>query len=158
MDQRGQAESSRRDAVLRRYNVERSCLKCHERKIRCDRRHPCTSCMRVNIQCIYPGPERGKRRQHRKAAISDRLAELERTITTLEQAHDEDVSHRKPESPLNESTPNKPLPVQRAPAEASTNRGLLLPDRHYINDQLLSRLLTNVGPSSPTPKGQIPTD
>lgn len=144
MDQRLQAEPSRRDAVLRRYNVERSCLKCHERKIRCDRRNPCTSCMRLNIQCRYPGPERGKRRQQQKAAISDRLAQLERIITTLSQGQSDGVSNRQPESPLKKSIPNEPLSVQRTPTETSKNRGLLLPDRHYINDQLLSRLLANV--------------
>lgn len=146
MDQRLQAEPSRRDAVLRRYNVERSCLKCHERKIRCDKRNPCNSCVRLNIQCKYPGPERGKRRQHHKAAISDRLAQLERTITALSQAQGEDGTHPEPNnssSPKN-SISNEPLSGQRAPIEASTNRGLLLPDRHYINDRLLSRLLTNV--------------
>lgn len=152
MDQHLQAESSRCDAVLRRYNVERSCLKCHERKIRCDKRNPCTSCVRLNIQCKYPGPERGKRRQQQKAAISDRLAQLERTITTLSQGQSDGVSNRQPKSPLKKSIPNETLPVQRTPTEISNNRGLLLPDRHYINDQLLSRLLTNV---SSTLKTQI---
>ncbi|KAE8404843.1 hypothetical protein BDV37DRAFT_271077 [Aspergillus pseudonomiae] len=48
--------------VLRRYNVSRSCIRCHQRKVRCDKSHPCTTCARSNVTCRYPGSEKTKRR------------------------------------------------------------------------------------------------
>lgn len=35
----------------------RSCLECRRRKIKCDRSHPCSYCVKVRIDCQYP-PQR----------------------------------------------------------------------------------------------------
>lgn len=34
----------------------RSCLECRRRKIKCDRSHPCSYCVKVRIHCQYPPP------------------------------------------------------------------------------------------------------
>lgn len=34
----------------------RSCLECRRRKIKCDRSHPCSYCIKVHIHCQYPPP------------------------------------------------------------------------------------------------------
>lgn len=58
----------------------RSCLGCHQRKVRCDRGVPCKNCSRYSISCIYP-----RREPEGKAAtvqrISDRLERLENIIS-----------------------------------------------------------------------------
>lgn len=40
----------------RRYRVQRSCLRCHFHKIRCDKAEPCSSCTKANAPsgCRYP--------------------------------------------------------------------------------------------------------
>lgn len=40
----------------RRYRVQRSCLRCHFHKIRCDKTEPCSSCTKANATsgCRYP--------------------------------------------------------------------------------------------------------
>lgn len=77
-------------AIARRYDVERSCIRCHERKVRCDRDKPCSNCIRSQIACRYPGPERTKRRSQRQPQakteqLGPRLARLERAIAALAQ-------------------------------------------------------------------------
>jgi hypothetical protein len=40
-----------------------SCLTCRERKVRCERRHPCSQCVRLEKPCSFVPPVRGKRRK-----------------------------------------------------------------------------------------------
>ncbi|KAJ5291604.1 hypothetical protein N7478_000855 [Penicillium angulare] len=70
---------------VRRYNVERSCLRCHERKVRCDKGNPCNKCLSLNVPCQYPGTKRAKRRAPKSSATDmvTRLEQLERSIATL---------------------------------------------------------------------------
>ena len=37
-----------------------SCLTCRQRKVKCDRRNPCSNCTRAARQCSYIPPVRGK--------------------------------------------------------------------------------------------------
>ncbi|KAK6835634.1 hypothetical protein RU639_002378 [Aspergillus parasiticus] len=79
--------------VLRRYNVSRSCIRCHQRKVRCDKSHPCTTCTRSNVTCRYPGSEKTKRRAPNVSLneVAARLARLERTVSAIV-GGDEDVT------------------------------------------------------------------
>jgi hypothetical protein len=38
----------------RRYNVERSCLRCHAHKIKCDKNSPCSKCSRSSVPWSSP--------------------------------------------------------------------------------------------------------
>ncbi|OGM48671.1 C6 transcription factor [Aspergillus bombycis] len=71
--------------VLRRYNVSRSCIRCHQRKVRCDKSHPCTTCARSNVTCRYPGSEKAKRRAPNvgRNEVVARLARLERAVSAI---------------------------------------------------------------------------
>lgn len=40
-----------------------SCLVCRQRKIRCDRRNPCSNCVKNTQQCSFVAPTRGKRKR-----------------------------------------------------------------------------------------------
>ena len=57
--------SERPPVLVRRYDVERSCIRCRERKVRCDKAVPCSMCLRIKAPCRYPGPERVKCRSQR---------------------------------------------------------------------------------------------
>lgn len=62
---------------------DRSCTVCHRRKVRCDRRSPCSACTRNGSLCAYPPSNQAVGRV-RKTTISDvasRLSSLEKTIT-----------------------------------------------------------------------------
>jgi hypothetical protein len=40
-----------------------SCLTCRQRKVKCDRRTPCSNCVKAEKQCSFIPPVRGKRRR-----------------------------------------------------------------------------------------------
>lgn len=40
-----------------------SCLTCRQRKVRCDRRTPCSNCIKAEKQCSFIPPVRGRRRR-----------------------------------------------------------------------------------------------
>ncbi|MCJ1438705.1 hypothetical protein MMC27_008095 [Xylographa pallens] len=55
----------------------RSCTTCRKRKVRCDKRHPCSNCHKAGIECIFPRPGRAPRRS-KKPPDSELLARLRR--------------------------------------------------------------------------------
>lgn len=149
------ASASKMDHV-RRYNVERSCLRCHERKVRCDKGIPCNKCVRLNVPCQYPGPRRAKRRPP-KTTVTDvvaRLEQLERSITTLAgskmgggsaQGNQASVGTDAPAqtSQVSVSLPSEsgPGPSSRPARDEETHHGFLSRDGCYIDEPLLSRVL-----------------
>ncbi|KAL0937460.1 fungal specific transcription factor [Colletotrichum truncatum] len=42
-----------------------SCDRCRRRKVRCDRRHPCSYCVRIDVPCTYPTKQKPKERKQR---------------------------------------------------------------------------------------------
>lgn len=58
----------------------RSCLECRRRKIKCDRLHPCSYCVKVRINCKYPA----SRRAGEDYDALSRVASLESKIVALE--------------------------------------------------------------------------
>jgi len=55
----------------------RSCITCRKRKVKCDKRHPCSNCNKAPIECVFPGPGRAPRRR-RKPPDTELLARLRR--------------------------------------------------------------------------------
>ncbi|KAL3450331.1 fungal-specific transcription factor domain-containing protein [Aspergillus insuetus] len=56
---------------------KRSCIRCSQRKVRCDRAHPCGKCLQAGpgVACVYPGNKRAARKLKRPP-IADILAHL----------------------------------------------------------------------------------
>ena len=130
---------------LRRYNVERSCLRCHERKVRCDKGSPCSKCVRLDVPCQYPGPKRVKRRAP-KTNVTDvmaRLESLERSITTIAGSLPSSQPNRVPTSETESTTPNEYVAHQshRAPVRQPSPHGFLVKDGSYVDEPFLSRVL-----------------
>lgn len=63
----------------------RSCVACHEKKIRCDKNMPCSNCKKCRRECIFPPPGRKPRvlRRPRKAALVARVRYLEDKVNQL---------------------------------------------------------------------------
>jgi hypothetical protein len=138
--------------LVRRYNVERSCVRCHQRKIRCDRATPCMSCTQSNAPCVYPGPERVKRRSQ-KATRANAVPSLDADEPAVpsgpetDQALPSSSSHRTGQA---QSLPNElaaPEHSQDIPPESDHSGGFLLKEgssSRYINEFTFSRVLDKV--------------
>ncbi|KAI1434606.1 hypothetical protein GGR50DRAFT_661690 [Xylaria sp. CBS 124048] len=66
----------------------RSCILCRQRKVKCDRRQPCSNCVRAGANCVHP-PGAGRAAKRPRQMVDDRvlnrLAQLEATIKHLQQ-------------------------------------------------------------------------
>lgn len=69
----------------------RSCVTCRKRKVKCDKRHPCSNCNRAAIECIFPGPGRAPRRSRKPpdTELLARLRRLEGVVQSLGKGIDE---------------------------------------------------------------------
>lgn len=70
----------------------RSCTTCRKRKVRCDKRHPCSNCSKSGTECIFPGPGRAPRRSRKPpdTELLARLRRLEGVVQNLGKGIDED--------------------------------------------------------------------
>ncbi|MCJ1458137.1 hypothetical protein MMC28_008508 [Mycoblastus sanguinarius] len=70
----------------------RSCTTCRKRKVKCDKRHPCSNCNRAAIECIFPGPGRAPRRSRKPpdTELLARLRRLEGVVQSLGKGVDEE--------------------------------------------------------------------
>lgn len=159
-----QNDSSQSRALLvRRYNVERSCIRCHERKVRCNKTAPCSACTKADAQCRYPGPEKTKRRSQRgkQSQLYARLDKLERVLRGIpepprvEEDTDQLDNARSsgefpPQSEEVSIVQNDNYKCQNAPSEhqhIGAAQGFLVKDgatTRYINEALLSQVLEKV--------------
>ncbi|KAA8651223.1 hypothetical protein EYZ11_005195 [Aspergillus tanneri] len=113
--------------------MERSCLQCHQRKVRCSKTLPCAACSRLGVSCRYPSADRPRRVQ--KATITDRVAQLERSLAVLANS----PSSSSPSDPKRDTSYLPDLPPS-----PSRRQELLVPDgisTRYINETFLSRIL-----------------
>ncbi|KAJ9138922.1 Fungal transcriptional regulatory protein, N-terminal [Pleurostoma richardsiae] len=148
-----QPDEERPSTVLRRYDVERSCLRCHERKVRCNKALPCSTCLRAKASCRYPGPERTKRRSQRMgtAKVVPRLEVLERPMAEISQNYSSTGAAHVLEpsrSPSSSLPPGAILSAQEALADGRVSskhpEGFLVKEgasTRYINEVLFSGVL-----------------
>ena len=56
-----------------------SCIRCADRKVKCDRQRPCSACVKHNVDCVFnPSPPARKKRDRAKHQIlADRLRHYE---------------------------------------------------------------------------------
>lgn len=69
---------------------KRSCLRCNERKVRCDRNHPCGRCLQAKAECSFPENKRAPRKLNRPpiATILGQLKELKQEVERLRASSD----------------------------------------------------------------------
>ncbi|KAK2768390.1 hypothetical protein FQN54_000245 [Arachnomyces sp. PD_36] len=70
----------------------RSCTTCRRRKVRCNKRNPCSNCTKAGIECIFPAPGRAPRRSKKPAdsELLTRLRRLEGVVQALGAHVDDD--------------------------------------------------------------------
>ena len=118
--------------------IQRSCLLCHRRKIRCNKRLPCSNCIRGNTQCQYPGPNCPARKPPKLTInqIDARVARLERIIASRDRPG--------PVPDLDKTA----MDIGEGTDEEESDRGELLVEdgdsTHYVNDFLFSRIIDEV--------------
>jgi hypothetical protein len=124
-------------------NILRSCLTCHQRKIRCDKRSPCSNCVRNDVLCCYPEIEQRRRRPQKVTIgeISARLARLERTITAITKGTATPDVEIVPDLAVPRSERGYPPTIVGSPAELLVRDG---DSSRYINEVILSRILDEV--------------
>ena len=133
--------------MTKQKRLDRSCVVCHQRKIRCDKKSPCRNCSRADVLCYYPEPEQSVRRPQKTtiADVSARLARLERTISALSNgpAIKQDVTPPGPPTTedFNSMDPNGSF-VEGASSEEKLVQGDS--SSRYFNEALLSRVLEEV--------------
>lgn len=72
----------------------RSCVTCRSRKVRCDKKTPCSNCRRANISCVLPSADRQPRwarrlQQGPSGDVMNRLRSLENLVKHLSSQLDE---------------------------------------------------------------------
>lgn len=143
-----------------RQRTVRSCQICHQRKVRCDKKLPCSNCVRGKGLCRYPDPERKVRRPH-KTTITDvaaRLSQLEGVIRTAPSNPDSNQHASQPREASAEISSHGEIAMSQD-GDTGTNRNasaedLLVEDGGsscYVNEVLLSRILDEVSIPEPFP-------
>lgn len=79
-----QTTSAVSSQIFSKRVTPRSCYACNQKKIRCDKREPCTACKRVGRPCEYPpvGPRIRRPKKTIIAEMSSRIADLEKSLAT----------------------------------------------------------------------------
>lgn len=77
----------------------RSCVTCRRRKVKCDKKNPCSNCVRAKIECVFPGPGRAPRKSRKPAdaELLERLRRLEGVVTSLNaqvEGHEQEAADR----------------------------------------------------------------
>ncbi|KAJ9136651.1 All development altered-3 [Pleurostoma richardsiae] len=106
----------------------RSCVTCRRRKVRCDKRMPCSNCRRAQIPCVFPAPGRAPRRPRPrdpnappKHNSSEREIELMKRLRKLEGIVEELSGQIELETARNHSSNgNSPEATSGAPSSEAT--------------------------------------
>jgi hypothetical protein len=57
-----------------------SCLECRRRKLKCNKSHPCTNCIKLSRDCIFLAPSLDQASQLKLTEIKEKVGSLERLL------------------------------------------------------------------------------
>lgn len=60
-----------------------SCVVCHNRKVKCNRKEPCSNCAKANIECIYHPPPPPRRRKRERDSRGNASQEREKSLRQM---------------------------------------------------------------------------
>ena len=99
-----------------------SCLRCFERKVKCDKSHPCANCTKSNVDCVFRIPSAPRRKK--KRATEDVLLErLKRAEDLLRSKGITNESQSSGSSLTRASTTENPESVEALARQASSESG-----------------------------------
>lgn len=126
----------------------RSCYTCNSKKIRCDKKKPCSPCARSRRPCSYPasGPRVRRSNKEIMAEMASHIASLEKSLARATRGK-ERASRSGLKSPVLES-PVAP-PVDASEGRERSREDILVQkgsSSQYFNEILLSRVIEKVSP------------
>ncbi len=74
------AAAASQKPIRRRMRMITSCLECRRRKLKCEKKHPCSNCKRFQRECVYLGPNLDEASQQRLTEIKEKVGSLERQL------------------------------------------------------------------------------
>ncbi|TVY37380.1 Bikaverin cluster transcription factor [Lachnellula subtilissima] len=66
--------------IRRRNRMITSCLECRRRKLKCNKSHPCTNCVKFNRDCMFLAPALDQASQLKLTEIKEKVGSLERLL------------------------------------------------------------------------------
>ncbi|TVY28951.1 Bikaverin cluster transcription factor [Lachnellula hyalina] len=72
--------SSPAPRIRRRNRMITSCLECRRRKLKCNKSHPCTNCVKFNRDCMFLAPALDQASQLKLTEIKEKVGSLERLL------------------------------------------------------------------------------
>ncbi|KAL2042014.1 hypothetical protein N7G274_005202 [Stereocaulon virgatum] len=105
----------------------RSCVTCRKRKVKCDKRHPCSNCNRAAIECVFPGPGRAPRRSRKQpdTELLARLRRLEGVVQSLGKGIDENGETIIEPAEAENVSPTVPHPKEKDCIKKEKGSGIL---------------------------------
>ncbi|CAI7587872.1 unnamed protein product [Penicillium manginii] len=104
------------------YRAQLCCEKCHERKVKCDKLNPCTSCKRIGAVCIQVERARLPRGRTRHARNEQKLGRVELTerLNRLEEVL-ESMGFLQEEQQISQSPLSSGSPVSTQSNDSQSN-------------------------------------
>jgi hypothetical protein len=66
--------------IRRRNRMITSCLECRRRKLKCDKSHPCTNCIKASRDCLFLAPALDSVSLLKLTEIKEKMGSLERVL------------------------------------------------------------------------------
>lgn len=60
-----------------------SCVVCHNRKVKCDRKEPCSNCIKASVECLYRPPPPPRRRKRERDASGNASRERDKSLRQM---------------------------------------------------------------------------
>ena len=93
-----------------------SCIRCADRKVKCDRQRPCSNCIKRNVDCVFhpSPPPRKKHKRVKEQILNDRLKHYEALLQEkgIDPSKVPDTPNLEPGQRLNQPAPVVPEAVQ----------------------------------------------
>lgn len=88
--------------IRRRNRMITSCLECRRRKLKCDKSHPCTNCVKAARNCLFLAPALDSASQLKMTEIKEQMGSLERVL-------EQDIAKKGLRTETNQNSPTQDL-------------------------------------------------
>lgn len=127
--------------------IPRSCHACNRKKIRCNKREPCSACTRAGRPCEYPaaGPRVRRPKKTIIADMSSRISDLERTLAKAQESNSSSPCPQWNESVT--TTGQLKNALYSGPSDDRSRGDIVIQkgsSSQYFNEILLSRVIDEV--------------
>jgi hypothetical protein len=89
--------------IRRRNRMITSCLECRRRKLKCNKSHPCTNCVKFTRDCVFLAPALDQASQLKLTEIKEKVGSLERLL-------ERDVAKNAAPAPVASPSQDRALP------------------------------------------------